>query len=319
MRKFVIGLACFLAAACQTSAPEPAPAPFYTLTDLTDEYTAFYDRTQGMEGPARVAAFKAAFDPLFPGFYQVARLRGVTQEAYDARIAASFDAFPALRERYTAAAANFETMMEPARASFAHSFPDVQPIGQVYLVHSLGEMDGGRRSIANRRLLIFGADVMARVHTFANEQPFFHHELFHVYHAQYFEGCRAIWCGLWGEGLAVHVAETLNPGASDDQLLLSMPQPIRPAVDARRSEAVCAVRARMNSEAPEDYAPLFRGDTRLSETLPARFGYYVGLLVAREAGRARTLRELAQLSVEEARPIVAEALASLAPECPAAN
>ena len=56
-----------------------------------------------------------------------------------------------------------------------------------------------------------------------------HHELFHLYHSRAFEGCDAVWCGLWREGLAVHVAAELNPGASDAELVLTMPVPLRAA------------------------------------------------------------------------------------------
>lgn len=309
-------LAVCLAAAAWGAAAAPASptTPFYTFIDLTDDYASFYDRTQGMETASRVAKFRQEFDKLFPGFYDPARNED-TPEAYNKFVAKSFDNFASIRERYTQVAASFEVSMAPAHVSFAKAFPDVTPIGDVYLLHSLGEMDGGRRTINGKDFLIFGADVMARVHNFTDEQPFFHHELFHVYHGQFFKGCQKIWCALWNEGLAVHVAHSLNSGANDDQLLLTRPLPIRAAVDANLKEAVCAVRARLKSEDSKDYAPLFRGDKRLNDVIPARFGYYVGYLAAREAGRTRSLQQLAHLSVEEAEPVVAAAVAALT-SCP---
>ncbi|MFO1311383.1 MAG: hypothetical protein U1F41_04890 [Burkholderiales bacterium] len=152
---------------------------------------------------------------------------------------------------------------------------------------------------------------MARLYAPGDERPFFHHELFHVYHARFFAGCEAVWCALWSEGLAVRASEFLNPGATDAQLLLDTPRPIRSEVEARRRDAVCAVRARLDSKAPEDYAPLFTG-RRALDGLPPRFAYYVGYLAAREAGRTRSMAELARLSAEDARPVLDAALASLA-------
>jgi hypothetical protein len=268
-----------------------------------------------MEPPARVAAFKTEMNAHFPGFYDVARFRNMTPERYDELVSTSFENFPAIRERYVAAARNFEAAMAPARASFAATFPDVAPVGNIYLVHSLGEMDGGQRTINGQARLIFGADVMARVHTFNNETPFFHHELFHMYHRQFFESCSELWCGLWREGLATYVANELTPGASDDQLLLTSPRPIRPEIDANLARVVCATIPRVQLTDQNQY--YFSGGRTLDD-FPPRFGYYVGLLAAREAGKMRTLQELAHLSVDEARPIVLEALRSLAP-CPAAN
>jgi hypothetical protein len=232
-------------------------------------------------------------------------------------IATSFENFPALRERYERTSATFEAMIAPARESFVAAFPDVEPIGQVYLLHSVGEMDGGGRTVNGRNYLVFGADVMARLYQPGQERAFFHHELFHVYHNQFFQDCSQVWCGVWREGLATYVAHQLNPDATDLELLLTSPRPIRQEVDADPERAICAVRALLHSESNEDMGALLRGNRNL-EGLPPRVGYYIGYLAAREAGRTRSPQELAHLSVAEAGPIMEAALASLA-ECPSAN
>jgi hypothetical protein len=184
-------------------------------------------------------------------------------------------------------------------------------IGPVYLLHSLGEMDGGTRNFTGENVLIFGADVMGRAHPFADEEPFFHHELFHVYHARTFGGCAQVWCSLWSEGLAVYVAKSLNPEASDEQMLLTVPEEIPAAVDANLREAVCIVRERLNSSAESDLGALFSFQ-RMNERLPPRFGYYVGYLVAREAGRRHSTQDLAQMDQTTARPLIEASLARLA-------
>jgi hypothetical protein len=318
MRLAPILAACALAACQSTPVAAPEPASFYTLTDLTDEYANFFDRTQGMETPARVAAFKAEMNPYFPGFYDTERVSGfITAERYDGLIATSFENFPALRERYERTSATFESMIEPARVSFEAAFPDVEPIGQIYLLNSVGEMDGGQRTVNGRNYLVFGADVMARLYQPGQERAFFHHELFHVYHSQFFKDCDEVWCGVWREGLATYVAHQLNPNATDLELLLTSPRPIRPEVDADPPRAICAVRALLHSESNDDMGALLRGGRNL-EGLPPRVGDYIGYLAAREAGRTRMPQQLAHLTVEEAGPIVEASLASLA-ECPSSS
>lgn len=178
-------------------------------------------------------------------------------------------------------------------------------------------MDGGTRTVDGHTYMIFGTDVMARIYEPGGTTPFFHHELFHFYHKAYFGECEAFWCSLWSEGLATYVSEQLNPGADDRAMLLTLPEPIRPAVDANLNYAVCEARSRLDSEEMSDYAPFFFGNAHI-ERLPPRSGYYIGYLVAKEAGRTRTVQQLAHLSVAEARPIVEAALASLA-QCSAAN
>jgi len=312
----VLMLSLLVLAACQTAPVTPArPAaePFYHLVDLTDDYAAFYDRTQGMETQTRVAAFKAAFIPLFPGFYEPSE--GTTQEQMDRMIARSLEQFPEIRERYMITRASFAPDMAAAQAAFLATFPDARPVGDIYFVHSLGRMDGGTREYNGRTYFIFGADVMARIHTPGQARPFFNHEIFHFYHAPYFPECEAVWCSLWAEGLAVYVAEQINPGASDAALLLTTPRPIRPEVDANLPRAACTVKAVIDSERQEDYAPLFFGNGNPAG-LPPRFGYYVGYLVAKEAGRTHSVQELAHMRPAEVRPLIDAALNTMAPTCP---
>jgi hypothetical protein len=201
--------------------------PEYELTDLTGAYVAFLDRTQGLATDARVAAFKADMGARFPGFYDPARMPGMTPERYDANIARSFTDFPERREAFKRTAASFRSMLEPAIDSFVGTFRDFRSLGHIALLHSLGEMDGGTRIVSGQNYLVFGADVIARLYPPGTERPFFHHELFHVYNGQFFGDCDPLWCALWTEGLAVYVSEQLNPGATDAELLLTSPRPIR--------------------------------------------------------------------------------------------
>lgn len=316
-------LAALALGACQTApaapaqvAAEPAPREIYTIVDLTDDFIAFHDRTVGMETSARVGAFKQEFNALFPGFYDVARMEGrMTPEQYDARIARALEMFPRMRERYEATTAGFDASIAPAREAFLAAFPDMQPVGDIYFVHSLGEMDGGTREINGVTYPIFGADVMSQIYEPGGTTPFFQHELFHFYHRAFFQDCEPLWCSLWREGLATYVSEQLNPGADDRALLLTLPRPIRPEVDANMEHAVCELSARLHSEATEDYAPFFWGSDNI-EGLPPRAGYYLGYLVAREAGRMRSIQALAHLPPDEVLPIVEAALAQLG-RCPA--
>lgn len=161
----------------------------YELTDLTGAYVALFDRTQDLATDARVAAFKAELGARFPGFYDVARMPGTTPEQYDADIARSFTDFPQRREAFTRTAASFQSMLRPAIDSFVGTFDDFRSAGHIALVHSLGETDGGTRTVNGKTWLVFGAVVMARLYLPGSERPFFHHELFHVYNAQFFDEC----------------------------------------------------------------------------------------------------------------------------------
>jgi hypothetical protein len=315
IRRFVTRAMCavlgVIGTACGTT-PDTR-APDYALTDLTGAYVEFFDYTQELAPDARVAAFKADMNARLPGFYAAARIPNTTPEQYDADIARSFTDFPERRAAFMRTATSFEAMLRPAINSFVGTFSDFRSVGHIALLHSLGEMDAGTRTVNGQSYLVFGVDVIARLHAPGNERPFFHHELFHVYNGQFFSECEALWCALWMEGLAVYVSEQLNPGATDADLLLISPGPIRPGVDANLRRAVRAIRARLDSTVQQDYAAFFYGNSSF-EDLPSRSGYYLGYLALKQAGKSHSLNTLAHLNHAEARAVLESALDGLAPE-----
>ena len=302
-------LLLLLGSVATASAAEHDPA--YEFIDLTDDFARFFDSTQSLAEADRIAAFRKDFVPLFPQFYGPERFTDVPADRYDARIARALARFPSIRGNYTRTAAAFQDMLRPALTTFRNALPGLKSLPTIYLVHSLGEMDGGTRTLDDKLYLIFGADVMASMHRFSDEQPFLHHELFHVYHQQYFAECPQVWCALWTEGLAVYAAKQLNPQADDAQLLLTQPEPIRPQVDKHLRESVCAVASRLDSDRAEDIDALF-SFRRLDERVPPRAGYYIGMLVAQQAGTRQSLSELAQLDATAVRRTVQQSLDALA-------
>lgn len=287
-----------------------APAGSVRLVDLTDEWDAFWERSQALPDGERAAALRAEFAPLVPGFYDPVRT-GAEPERYDRHVAAALKGYEPQRHGVREVSRRFSALLAPAQASFEAAFGPAPEPHKVYLLHSMAEMDGGTRTLPEGTVLVFGADMIARLHLGHRIEPFFHHELFHMHHRRYFGECEGLWCGLWTEGLATYAAATLTPDATDGELLLNVPEPIRPAVDANRAEAVCAVVARLDSRETADARALFSFD-RLNERLPPRFGYYVGLLAAAEMGRSHSVQQLAQLSAAEVRPKLEAALRGLA-------
>jgi hypothetical protein len=305
-----------LLSACVAGAPATRPAGQLQLVDLTDDFADHWERTRAMEDAARVAAFKSAFAALLPGFYDHQRTGLPTPERYDAHLLAALNRFPEERAGIADVSRRFAAMLEPAQRSFERHFGPLAGYPPIYLVHSLGEFDGGTRSLPEGVRLLFGADMIHRLYETRAVQPFFHHELFHLFHYRSFRDCAPVWCSLWTEGLATYVATQLNPAATDDELLLTSPEPLRAAVERDRAHAVCAVIARLGSTERSDRAALF-SNGRLDERLPGRFGYYVGYLAAAELGRTHSLQQLAAMGPAQVRPVLEQALRRLA-TCPGA-
>lgn len=274
---------------------EAKPAPYI---DLTADFSRFVDETAGMKEADRVALFHERMDALLPGFY--APRYGATTAQYDAGIARAFKRFAELRPGYEQVQKEFPAAFEAGIQHFRKLFPGFTPNVPVYLLHSIGEMDGGTRELNGKVHLIFGADVIANIHDAHDLTAFLDHELFHVEHGKHFSECGEVWCALWAEGLATYAAEVMNPGADDGQLLLTTPNPIRAAVDANWSAALCFTRARLFSADPANVEALFVGGADTKD-FPERFGYYVGLRVAEESGSKHKLPELASMPPARAK------------------
>jgi len=286
---------------------QPATSAGLRVVDLTGEFDRFAMTTTHLPDEQRVTLFEDRIGPIADGFYS----RGRKPGEYDERVLSSLKSYPERRADILAVTRTFTAQFASARRSFEAVFGPVSSDRPVYLLDSLGELDGGTRQLEGKNTLLFGADVIAEVHGEKDMIPFFHHELFHLYQEKNLSRCAAIWCALWEEGMATYVASRLDPGADDDALILNLPEPIRPGVEADRSRAVCAVRRLLDSTRDQDYSALFLGDWQLPG-LPSRMGYYIGYLVASDIGRTHDLRAMARMSFVEARPLIDESLQRMA-------
>ena len=294
------------------SAPTQA-ADALRVIDLTGRFDQFAMSTAAMSDEKRIVAFEKQIGPIANGFY--ARKR--TPDGYDFRVLVNLKTYPERRAGVLAVSHRFRQLFADARHTFEASFGPVASKQPVYLIDSMGELDGGTRDLNGKQTLLFGADVIAEVHSGKNMTAFFHHELFHLYHEARVPSCMTIWCSLWEEGLATYVAHRLDPSATDEELVLNLPQPIRPAVEANRTRSICAVVRRLDSTSDEDFSALFQGDDRLPG-YPSRMGYYIGYLVALDVGRTHGLHQMADMNLVQARPLIDASLRRMA-TCPEAT
>lgn len=268
-------------------------------------FVDFWDASHDKPPAAQVAAFKATVAPTFPPFYKAERFQSfLTPAQYDERIATAVREFPAIRTAYVRQAQQFEAQLPGYMASFKASFPDFEPPDDIYVVHSLGEMDGGMRSIDGKDFLIFGIDRMVQLRGDDNESAFFHHELFHHYHLPRVAECgsNSVWSSLWIEGLATYVSHVLNPQANEKELLLTAPDDMAARTRAVLPAALAQLESALDKDDKQTYADLFL--FRGTDALPRRRAYYLGYLVAQEAGKTRDVRQLAHMSCDEVKPLV---------------
>jgi hypothetical protein len=181
-------------------------------------------------------------------------------------------------------------------ARFREAFPKFRCGEPVYFLYSAGAFDGGTRDVSGKEALMFGLDVIARLKEPLS--PLFAHELFHVYHAERIpKSPEAFYWNMWEEGLASYVSDRLNPGEPACCLPPAAP------VDAALPKIVAGALERLDSEKPEDYRPYFLGGEN-ALGLPQRSGYVLGYRIAAEAGKTRSLEQLADLQPAEVRKLI---------------
>lgn len=287
----ILGLSCLGA----------APVGF---TDLATPFEQVALATAGQPEAARIAAVRRTLSALLPGVY-------ADGAATDRRIARALADFPARQDGYDRAIRTFPGALSDAVTKFRTVFPSFTPPLPIYLYHSLGVRDGGSDYLepGHRLVMLFGADMIARLHADDSLEPFLDHELFHLEHQRAFRDCDQFWCVLWQEGLAVDAAASMNPGATDHQLLLDMPAPIRAATDQRWTTALCFVAAHFDDTDDAVVAQALQGGGHPPSDLPERFGYYVGFRIATATGRR--IDQLDRLDHPAARKLLRATLVRL--------
>jgi hypothetical protein len=282
-------------------------APPVAFSDLATTFERVAIHSAGQPMAARTVAIRRAMDASLPSIYPAGA-------ATDKRIATALSEFAYKQAAYDRVVRDFPASLESAVARFRHVFPGFASPLPIFLYHSLGTRDGGADVVepGHRPVMLFGADMIAKLHADDSLQPFMDHELFHLEHARHFPDCDQFWCAMWQEGLAVSAAAATTPHATDHQLLLDTPTAIRPATEAHWREALCHVSAHFDDTSSTVLAGALMMGSTPPPGLPSRFGYYVGYRLARATGKP--VATLDQLDNQAARPVVRAALVRLMTE-----
>lgn len=276
------------------------------VVDLTPEFAKVWESSLALSEDEKVAAFKSHFNPLIPGFFN--------SKYFDPLISKSLQTFAQDRSGIEVVSRAFVTSMGPAERTFASQFGASPIETSIFLIHSTGELDGSVRRIEGKDTLVFGADRIAKRLDAAgnvNIQPLIHHEMFHLHHNKYFTGCwDTLWCDIWREGLATFAAQSLNPNASDDDLMIG---DLSAALAENPSPAICLVASKLDSKDQSERRDFISMNFTVPG-MPPRFGYYVGYLAAKELSSSHPLPQLAKMQPSQVRPILERGLRQLA-EC----
>jgi hypothetical protein len=275
-----------------------AAAATCRVIDATADFWPLVEQSAKATPAEQAAAFRADVIARFPELYTRDVLGTDDSRQLDEEAVA---ALAATRRSRLHARQTEQTLLREIPgyiARFGKSFPDFHCDFPIYLMISLGHMDGAGRVVSARPALVLGLDMIDRIETAAQMPVFFAHELFHRYHYQVAgfsddPGDRQpIWRTLWAEGLATYVSAELNPARPLSDAMIFPPDLAERA--APQIEGLA--RALRDNDAPNPslYAEYFEaGDAK--NGISPRAGYYVGYRVASLAAREYSLYRLAHL------------------------
>jgi hypothetical protein len=301
---------CFLAALVLTA---PARASICQTADLMPEFFAFEAKTKDLTPAERGDAFVRDFVSRHGDFYttdefgDAEKVRESAVRFFDPSKPIQIGGFgPLTDEHLHAVAANVMPSFDKAQTDFTNTFPDFRCSADVAFGVSLLHFDGhGYNDKSGRQHMRFGIDMIALLHAPQHLPPFFAHELFHIYHAQVLglhpEDDERTWWAMWEEGLATFVSRRLNMPLTEQQVLWF---PSDLAAQMRKSGVMKETAKAMLADfsTTEHYSYWFQAG-HSAPGLPSRAGYFMGLRMAEELGRTRSLQQLAHLTPAEVEPL----------------
>lgn len=198
---------------------------------------------------------------------------------------------------------------------FQRHFPDFRCNFPIYLLPSLGQLDGAGRVVNGQPSLLIGVDNAATEYTQKTLRIFVDHELFHRYHFQVagFSDDKGdhdiLWRTLWAEGLATYASEMLNPGATLQDALI-LPKDLVTKAQPQLTSLIAQIMPDLDRSDPKMFAAFF--EYHAADTvIPSRAGYYLGARVAEQLALKGSLFTLAHLQADAAKDDIVKALSDL--------
>lgn len=294
-------------------AAAPAQAAICHTENLMPAFLTFEAKTEGMSPDARAELFVKVIAERNPGYYtgeefgDAARIKKSATRFFDESKPIMLGGFGPLTDAHLRAVAqNVMPAFDKAQADFAKTFPDFGCKADVMFGVSLLHFDGhGYNDKEGREHMRFGIDMIALLHQPQDLPAFFAHELFHIYHAEALgvhpEDDDRTWWAMWEEGLATYVSRQMNMPQTEQQVLW-VPADLAAQMEKPGVMKEAAKEMLADFETTEHYRNWFTVG-HSAPNLPARAGYFMGLRMAEELGRTRSLQQLAHLTPDEVKPM----------------
>jgi hypothetical protein len=279
-------------------AAEAKKPPQYKIIDVAADFISYHEECKDLGKAERKAQWDRLLEGRHPDFFQEVIYRkktGSDRERFKEWCIQTFWAdvapkMPTVRKLHLTAPEAVRGVVGP----FQQTFPDFRPSTDFYLTISF--------SFRGKVVDVKGKDVFAiGLENFEPGEPQLRitiaHELFHLYHFQFFSASGGLYRSLWAEGLASYASAVLVPGYRFSQYLGF------PGAKMNRCQELLPVMAKEllqeigNND--QRIKRIYFGAEPNDTEIPPEAGYYVGFVIVESLAKRTSLADLAKMKAND--------------------
>ena len=271
----------------------------YRIINVADDFLAYYQAGQGKSPDEQAGLWDSMLESKYPDFFQDALYRrktGADRDRYKQSCINRFwEEISPHMDRIARLNQGAEKRIRTMVAEFQKHLPGFKPQTDFFITISF--------SFRGKAVTVGGRDVMAVGLEFFEDpgSPQFEitlaHELFHLYHFQFFNAGGGLYRSLWAEGLATHASAVVVPGHRFSTYLGFPVEKMNQCHDLLPLLAG-DLRKHMGDN-DHRLQRLYFGAEPNDTKVPPEAGYYVGLVIMDNLAKTIPLDDMARMPAKQ--------------------
>jgi hypothetical protein len=287
------------------------PAEGWRIVNVANDFVAYHDRARALGPNERRALWDSMLEAKYPAFFADAiyrKKKGQERERFKRTLIDQFwrEVAPKI-DTVRQLAAVAPARIQAAMKAFQKHFPDYKPSTDFYVTVSF-TFHGKVVDVAGRNVFGLGVEFQdpAKPHQIDITIA---HEIFHLYHFQFFRASGGLYRILWAEGMAVYASAVVVPGHRMSDYLKF------PAAKMNRCQELLPQLAqdlkKHLGDSDRRIRRIYFGAEDNGTQVPPEAGYYVGLLIVQKVAKQHSLAQLARLEANAVFKLLGEELTRL--------
>ena len=285
----------------------------YRIVNVVDDFVAYYEAARQGDAARQAALWDSMLEAKHQAFFDDAlyrRKRGAERERYKdycretfwQEIAPRMDYYRKLNQGLA------QTADQVVRETQKH-LSDFRPATDFYLTFSFS-FRGKAVGVGGRDVLALGLEYFHGAEAERQIRITLAHELFHLYHFQFFSASGGLYRSLWTEGLATYASAVVVPGFNRS-VYLGFPGPKMDRCHELLPLLAADLKKNMG-QSDRRLERLYFGAEDNDTKVPPESGYYVGLLIVERLAKEYGLAKMARLDKDTVYRLLATELDRLA-------